>query len=219
MNAFKIVMSKGDIKWVRFLVNTPDGAASEIDFTNIYFTVKKSSKDSAYIFQKTLKNESIYKLGAGDYQFKIDVSDTAKMIIGDYKFDIQISYRNLLKETFVGDFILEEEITYPENEDDNEEEVSYDLPQPSESSTVILEIPDYHVLQLETPLTITSGGIINYSSIENKPKIAGVTLEGDLSLEELGIQAAGDNLSNDDIDAIIEEMNKQIDGTSSNNGE
>ena len=112
----RIAMPRGDIRLVRFLVNDPNGTATDIDFTEIYFTVKKNTKDRLYQFQKRLSNGGIIKLDLGDYQVKIEPKDTAKMIYGDYKFDVQLQYEDQLKETFVGDFILKEEVTFNENE-------------------------------------------------------------------------------------------------------
>lgn len=109
-------MPRGDIRLVRFLINDPNGTATDIDFTEIYFTVKKTAKDRLYEFQKKLDNGGIIKLGLGDYQVKIEPEDTAKMFYGNYKFDVQLHYKNELKETFVGDFILTEEVTFNENE-------------------------------------------------------------------------------------------------------
>ena len=108
----RIAMRRGDIKWVRFVVNAPNGYPANIDFTNIYFTVKKTDRDRNVLFQKTLKRAEIYKLRKGDYQFKIEQFDTRSMSIGDYKFDIQVIYKNIIKETFVGDFALKAEVTF-----------------------------------------------------------------------------------------------------------
>ena len=182
----RIAMPRGDVKWVRFLINTSNGTSTDLDFTNIYFTVKKNSKDRMFLFQKSLKRNEIYKLGLGDYQLKIDPSDTNKLAIGDYKFDIQISYKNLLKESFVGDFILKEEITYYENEDYEEEETDYSLPHTSDGAPIVLSIPDYHLLELSTPIpTVTSDN--DYEHLLHIPTINGVPLVGNLSLEDLGI--------------------------------
>lgn len=111
-----IRMPRGDIRLVRFLINDPNGTATDIDFTEIYFTVKKTSKDRLYQFQKRLSTGGIIKLDLGDYQVKIEPEDTAKMLYGNFKFDVQLLYEDQLKETFVGDFILTDEITFNENE-------------------------------------------------------------------------------------------------------
>ena len=203
----RISMPRGDIKWVRFMINTPNGTATDIDFTNIYFTVKKKTNDRQFLFQKSYKRGEIYKLALGDYQLKIDPADTNKLLVGDYKFDIQISYKNLMKESFVGDFVLKEEVTFYENEDGEEEETDYMLPQTPEKTAVILSVPDYHVIELETPTEIIGiGG--SYNNLEDIPTINGIPLSGDLTLEDLGIQPAGtqpEALSPDELEELIGE--------------
>lgn len=101
---------------IRFLINDPDGTATTVDFTEIYFTVKRNANDVQYQFQKKLSNGGITKLDNGDYQVKIEPQDTENMVYGEYKFDVQLHYLNELKETFIGKFILTEEITFNENE-------------------------------------------------------------------------------------------------------
>ena len=115
-------MPRGDVRYIRFLVNDPNGTAAEIDFDEIYFTVKKTTKDRLYQFQKRLSDGGIQKLDLGDYQIKIEPEDTSKMFYGNYKFDIQVQYDDdspnelKLKESFVGDFVLTDEVTFNENE-------------------------------------------------------------------------------------------------------
>ena len=113
----RIRMRRADIRYIRFLINDPNNTAAEIDFDQIYFTVKSKPSDRLFIFQKKLSDGSIKKLDMGDYQLKIEPKDTAKLIAPkEYLFDIQISYKDLVKETFVGTFELMPEVTYPENE-------------------------------------------------------------------------------------------------------
>jgi len=117
----RISMPRGDIKLVRFLVNDPNNTATDIDFTEIYFTVKKSPRERLYEFQKRLSTGGIVKLGLGDYQIKIEPRDTNKMFVNNirfpnYVFDIQLEYEDQLKESFLGTFVLTDEVTYAENE-------------------------------------------------------------------------------------------------------
>ena len=107
---------------VRFLVDDLTGISTEIDFSEIYFTVKKTARDRAFLFQKRLSTGGILKLGLGDYQVKIEPSDTDNLSYGNYLFDIQLVWNDeqgdqQLKETFVGDFVVEEEITFSNNEE------------------------------------------------------------------------------------------------------
>jgi len=111
-----IRMPRGDIRLERFVVNNRDGTVTDIDFTEIYFTVKKTSRDINFLFQKRLSTGEIVKLGTGDYEIKIESDDTSGLSYGNYKFDIQLVYGNQLKETFVGDLVITDEITFRENE-------------------------------------------------------------------------------------------------------
>lgn len=119
----RISMPRGDYRLVRFLVNERNGTAADVDFTEIYFTVKRSADDRLYEFQKRLSTGGIIKNGPGDYQIRILPQDTQKMIVNttrfpSYAFDIQLDYKGsfTIKETFPGDFVLTKEVTYPENE-------------------------------------------------------------------------------------------------------
>lgn len=124
----RISMPRGDIKLVRFLVNDRNGTATDVDFTEIYFTVKRSAKDRLYEFQKRLTTGGIKKLGLGDYQIKIEPKDTNKMLVNstrfpNYVFDVQLVYTGedgvkYIQETFTGTFVLTDEVTYAENEGD-----------------------------------------------------------------------------------------------------
>lgn len=199
-------MPRGDIKWQRFKIRIPDGSPTSVDFTSIYFTVKHNAQETEYLFQKTLKKSEIYKIGPGDYQLKIEPADTEDLAIGNYKFDIQVRYKDLVKETFVGDFVLKEEITLRENEDeeqyDPEDPYFSDLPE----ENLVLEIPDYHIITLETPITAVAA---SYAQLSDKPQIADKTLQGNMSYADLGIQPAGNYpsspLSDAELDILLGE--------------
>ena len=199
-------MPRGDIRWQRFLINNPNGVATPIEFTNIYFTVKKSTKDRTYLFQKTLKNGNIFRLNDGDYELKIDAADTNMLAYGDYKFDIQLVYKNLLKESFVGDFVVTDEVTYYENESGDEDNLDAAFHSEPHQGITIIEIPDYHEIELTTPDIIVAS---SYIDLSDKPAIGGVTLQGEMSLDELGIQPAGnypsDAFTEEEIDELLAE--------------
>ena len=65
-----------------------------------------------------------------------------------------------------------------------------------------------HVLQLATPI-VRDGGTADYNQLQNKPSINGVQLTGQLSLERLGIQPAGNYpnspLTESDLEELIRE--------------
>ena len=181
----RISMPRGDIKWQRFMVNTPNGTASDIDFTSIYFTVKESVNSRDYIFQKSLKRGEIFKIGKGDYQFKITPEDTNRLQYDEYKFDIQIAYKNLIKESFVGDFVLKGEVTFSKNEEADDPETEVNYPRSAESSATIVTIPDYHIIQLETPIDVVTN--TDYNDLANIPQINGVKILGHLTSESIVI--------------------------------
>ena len=122
----RISMPRGDLRLVRFLVNDRNGTATDVDFSEIYFTVKRNARDRLYEFQKRLSTGGITKLGLGDYQLRIEPKDTNKMVVNNtrfpnYVFDVQVEYENndhlFDKESFLGTFVLTDEVTYAENEE------------------------------------------------------------------------------------------------------
>lgn len=116
----RICMPRGDIKLVRFQVNDEDGSLCDIEFDEIYFTVKKQYSDANYLFQKRLSTGGIVKVDTGDYQIKIEPEDTDGLQINKngewYDFDIQLNYLDQIKQTFVGEFVLTKEVTHASNE-------------------------------------------------------------------------------------------------------
>ena len=67
-----------------------------------------------------------------------------------------------------------------------------------------------HTVTLVTPLVKEPSSSVDYNDIKNKPEINGVELSGNLSLEALGIQPAGDYASEpltaEDVDEIIDSL-------------
>ena len=112
----KISIPRGDIRDVRFQISEPSGSLSTTDFTEIYFTVKKTANDKNFIFQKTLSGGSIEKIGDGDYQLRIEPRDTNELQFKRYEFDIELVYENQIKQTEVGILEITKEITAAYNE-------------------------------------------------------------------------------------------------------
>lgn len=112
----RIIMPRGDIHPVRFQVYETETQITDIDFTQIYMSCKKSIKDKDVLFQKSLSQGSIVKIGNGDYQFRIEPEDTNSLQFGEYVFDIELIYKNEIKQTIYGTLRLSEEVTTAENE-------------------------------------------------------------------------------------------------------
>lgn len=113
-----ITMPRGDIRDVRFTVFDPDDQISDVDFDEIYMTVKKRAGDAVALFQKTLTGAGIVKLDTGVYQFRIQAEDTDGLAIGSYAFDIELCFENSVKQTTVGTLELTPEVTHAANEGD-----------------------------------------------------------------------------------------------------
>lgn len=116
----RISMPRGDIRKVPFMVTNPDGKPAGIDFDEIYFTVKRKASDTSFLFQKRLSTGGITKNDTNNYEIKISPEDTNNLLVNRpgefYEFDIQLDYRNEIKETTCGELVITKEITYASNE-------------------------------------------------------------------------------------------------------
>ena len=110
-----IKMPRGDIRKVRFSIANPDGSQAENIFDEIYFTVKTAFSSREYLFQKRLSTNQIEYLD-GSYEFFIESQDTDNLRIGSYVFDIEVVAGADIKQTFVGNLVLTNEVTFAENE-------------------------------------------------------------------------------------------------------
>lgn len=113
-----VTMARGDIHLIRFQVTDEDtGDISQVDFTEIYFSVKRNALERNVLFQKTLSTGGIAKIGTGDYQIRIEPEDTENLEFNrKYDFDIQIEFEDQIKQTKCGELYLEKEITCSWNE-------------------------------------------------------------------------------------------------------
>lgn len=113
-----ITMPRGDIRLIRFQVtDLQTGEVSQIDFTEIYMSVKKSIYDRNVLFQKKLSDGGIEKLNVGDYQIRINPEDTDPLDFNTvYPFDIELVYENEIKQTEYGRLEITPEVTCAWNE-------------------------------------------------------------------------------------------------------
>lgn len=113
----KITMPRGDIRPVRFTVQDNFGEESDLEFEEIYFTVKRKFSDTDYLFQKRLGNGTIIADEAGGYSFVIESADTDNLRVGTYVFDIELVNESRgVKQTTVGELELTNEVTFAVNE-------------------------------------------------------------------------------------------------------
>lgn len=117
-----ISMPRGDVVPLEFDIYESDGETiTQMDFDDIFFTVKKNFTDRNYKFQKRLSDGNIVRDRDWHYHILIDAEDTNYLPFGDYVFDIELVKHNLtvpdIKQTIVGKLILSEESTYASNEE------------------------------------------------------------------------------------------------------
>lgn len=120
-NGLSIIMPRGDVRPVKFEVVESDGETkTDIEFDDIYFTVKKNFTDAKFKFQKRLSDGTITKGEDEYYHFTIEADDTNPLPFGSYVFDIELVKNNLMspeiKQTTVGGLILTDESTHARNE-------------------------------------------------------------------------------------------------------
>lgn len=111
-----ITMARGDIEACPFDITDSNGQLLDIDFDEIYFTVKRNFSDRTFLFQKRLGAGTIEKIETGKYTFTIEPNDTDYLSFGKYVFDIELLYENEIKKTFTGILTLTEESTHYVNE-------------------------------------------------------------------------------------------------------
>jgi hypothetical protein len=109
----QISLPRGDIRNIRFNV-TSDGTAYT-DFTEVYFSVKRSTTKKELLFQKKLSDGSIIQDG-DYYTLRIESADTESLEYRKYAFDIEVVKGNIIKQTTLGELIITPEVTFNENE-------------------------------------------------------------------------------------------------------
>lgn len=98
-----ITLTRGDSASFHIDIVDSTGDAYELqDGDVVYFTVKKSTKTTDIVMQKTGQD------------IVIDPSDTADLKYGTYAYDVQLSYAGGGVDTFIGpaDFVVTEEVTF-----------------------------------------------------------------------------------------------------------
>lgn len=92
------------------------GELTDIEFDDIYFTVKRKYLNQEYNFQKRLSTGGIVKDAEGYYHLVFLPEDTDGLPFGEYDFDIELVKDGAIKQTTVGILTLTKEVTYATNE-------------------------------------------------------------------------------------------------------
>lgn len=111
-----IIMPRGDLRPVRVTVRTPDTQQPVTDLDEVYFSVKATYSDVPCLIHKRMSAGDIENLGDGSYQFSILPEDTDNLKVGKYLYDVELVRIADLKQTFTGELVLTNEVTFAENE-------------------------------------------------------------------------------------------------------
>ena len=112
-----VQMPRGDIRLIHFVVYDPSGEPSDVQFSQIYFSVKNTVYEREVLFQKSLTAGGIIRLDDGSYQIKIDPEDTEDLHMNTrYVFDIELIYEDEIRQTEFGELFLTNEVTCSWNE-------------------------------------------------------------------------------------------------------
>lgn len=114
MAELSISMPRGDRRKVKFCVRS--GETLKTDLTEIFFTVKDSTRRDEFIFQKRFSAGDITLEEDNYFHMCIEPEDTEDMNYATYKFDIEIVKGDEIKQTTVGNLTITDEVTFPINE-------------------------------------------------------------------------------------------------------
>ena len=80
-----IRLTRGDTAYLHIPLTSTEGAYEMAPDDTLTLSVKKSTRDSEYTFQKVIKGSDV---------FRIDPSDTAETSFGKYTYDVQLQNSN-----------------------------------------------------------------------------------------------------------------------------
>ena len=106
---------RGDTRRYRFKRINADGSTIEIEPDKIYFTVKKSYIAKDILIQK--KKADFVIDNNHVYHFTIEPDDTNGLKYGNYVYDIEVITDGVKTTISKGDFIIEPEVTFADDED------------------------------------------------------------------------------------------------------
>lgn len=111
-----IELIRNDSLTLKFQRIAADGNVITEEADKIFFTVKQNNTTPTVVFQKT-KQDMEFDTETGTYRFTILPEDTVNLPYGTYKYDLEVVNGTDYKKTIsIGDFIIEDEVTFASNE-------------------------------------------------------------------------------------------------------
>ena len=112
---YNLSMIRGDTTSLKFQRKDNDGNVIMLQADKAYFTVKKNVSQTNVLIQKTLEDMTLDEEGV--YHFTILPEDTDGLDYGTYVYDLEIIQNEIVTTISRGEFIIESEVTFAENED------------------------------------------------------------------------------------------------------
>lgn len=107
-------MRRGDTARFSFKRRDKNDNVITVKADKLYFTVKPNYYINNFVLQKTIDDMTFDE---GKYTFTIEPNDTELLEYGDYVYDIEVITNDYKKTISIGDFIINEEVTFKVNED------------------------------------------------------------------------------------------------------
>lgn len=107
-------MIRGDTKFFKFQRKDASGDVITDAPDQMFFTVKEMSLPDDYLIQKTIEDMAMDENGV--WRFSIMPEDTDELVPGRYRFDLQITADNVKTTVAIGQFTIEDEVTFASNE-------------------------------------------------------------------------------------------------------
>lgn len=187
--------TRGDTKKYKFQRIDKDKNVIETKSQKVWFTVKDNVNTDEILIEKTLDNGITFD-DEFYYHILIEHEDTEDLEYKSYVCDIQVENDGVVTTIYYDYLTLTSEVTFKGG---NYEGI---VVMPEEEEQVIDVQPE--------AIIINASGTSDYNELINKPQINSVELQGNKTLDELGIQAKGDYAFADDVDAQISELQGQI---------
>ena len=104
---------RGDTNIFKFTRKDSEGNTITQKANALYFTIKSDCFTNKVLIQKTIDDMTFEN---GVYTFTIDGNDTDNLNYGFYKYDLEVVEEEYKQTISIGDFVIEEEVTFTSNE-------------------------------------------------------------------------------------------------------
>ena len=187
--------TRGDTKKYKFQRKDINNNVIELESQKVWFTVKDNVNTNEILIEKTLDNGMTFD-DEFYYHILIEHEDTKDLEYKSYVCDIQVENDGVVTTIYHDYLTLTSEVTFKGGDYEG---------------IVVIPEEEEQVINVENEaIVINTSGTSDYNELVNKPQINSVELQGNKTLDELGIQAKGDYALSEDVNAQISELQEEI---------